>query len=66
MLHLLRSHNCRWDGPDSMFPLVLPAVKQFALRAIPVGGFVSFPNNYEVNPKGEVKEFDDPDLLGNR
>lgn len=39
---------------------------QYTLRAIPVGGFVSFPNNYEVDEEGVVTEFDDPDLLSNR
>lgn len=40
--------------------------KQYTLRAIPVGGYVSFPNNYEVDDDGVVTELDDPDLLYNR
>ncbi|CAN0517805.1 unnamed protein product, partial [Laminaria digitata] len=39
---------------------------QYTLRAIPVGGFVSFPNNYDVDTDGTITEFDDPDLLYNR
>lgn len=41
-------------------------VLQYTLRAIPVGGYVSFPNNYEVDDDGVVTELDDPDLLYNR
>ena len=40
---------------------------EFALRAIPLGGYVSFPSNVELNEDGDiVKELDDPDLLQNR
>ncbi|CAM9685901.1 unnamed protein product, partial [Discosporangium mesarthrocarpum] len=39
---------------------------RYTLRAIPVGGFVSFPNNWEADKEGNVTEFDDPDLLQNR
>lgn len=40
---------------------------EFNLRAVPLGGYVSFPVNVELDDKGEViKELDDPDLLQNR
>lgn len=39
---------------------------EYALRAIPVGGFVSFPNNYVMSRDGAITEFDDPNLLSNR
>ena len=40
---------------------------EFALRALPLGGYVAFPANVEVDDDGEVtKELDDPDLLQNR
>eukprot|EP00752_Nemacystus_decipiens_P012602 g11161.t1 len=42
-----------------------PEGVEYALRAIPVGGYVSFPNNYEVDDDGVVTELDDPDLLYN-
>ncbi|CBJ27964.1 conserved unknown protein [Ectocarpus siliculosus] len=43
-----------------------PEGVEYALRALPVGGYVSFPNNYEVDEDGVVTELDDPDLLYNR
>eukprot|EP00596_Hydrurales_sp_CCMP1899_P007035 CAMPEP_0119034236 /NCGR_PEP_ID=MMETSP1177-20130426/1245_1 /TAXON_ID=2985 /ORGANISM="Ochromonas sp, Strain CCMP1899" /LENGTH=383 /DNA_ID=CAMNT_0006991537 /DNA_START=465 /DNA_END=1616 /DNA_ORIENTATION=+ len=41
---------------------------EFALRIIPLGGYVAFPNNLEIDEEsGEViKELDDPNLLQNR
>ena len=40
---------------------------EYALRLIPLGGYVAFPSNVEYNEEGEVvQEFDDPDLLQNR
>ena len=40
---------------------------EFALRAVPLGGYVAFPSNVEVDDDGKViKELDDPDLLQNR
>lgn len=41
---------------------------EFALRAVPLGGYVAFPNNYEIDEvTGEITgEIDDPDLLQNR
>ena len=40
---------------------------EYALRALPLGGYVAFPMNVEYNEEGEVvKELDDPDLLQNR
>jgi len=40
---------------------------EFALRAIPLGGYVAFPMNVELDEDGEVvKELTDPDLLQNR
>lgn len=40
---------------------------EFALRAFPLGGYVAFPTNTEVNDDGEViAELTDPDLLQNR
>lgn len=41
---------------------------QFALRAVPLGGYVAFPANTEFDQEtGEIiKELDDPDLLQNR
>jgi len=40
---------------------------EFNLRALPLGGYVSFPVNVEMSDKGEIlKELDDPDLLQNR
>ena len=40
---------------------------EYALRLIPLGGYVAFPANAEYDDEGEViKELDDPDLLQNR
>ena len=40
---------------------------EFALRAFPLGGYVAFPSNIEVDDEGEItKELDDPNLLQNR
>lgn len=40
---------------------------EFALRALPLGGYVAFPTNVELDDEGEViKELDDVDLLQNR
>jgi len=40
---------------------------EFALRAIPLGGYVAFPANVELDDNGDiVKELDDPDFLQNR
>jgi membrane-associated protease RseP (regulator of RpoE activity) len=40
---------------------------EICLRAIPLGGYVSFPNNVERDDDGQiVKQFTDPDLLQNR
>ena len=40
---------------------------EFALRAIPLGGYVAFPSNVEIDDNGDViRELDDPDLLQNR
>jgi membrane-associated protease RseP (regulator of RpoE activity) len=40
---------------------------EICLRAIPLGGFVSFPENIERDDDGQiVKQFTDPDLLQNR
>ncbi|CAM9978922.1 unnamed protein product, partial [Ectocarpus sp. 6 AP-2014] len=39
---------------------------KYVLRAIPIGGYVSFPDDYRVDKNGVVTEFDDPDLLFNR
>lgn len=41
---------------------------EFALRAIPLGGYVAFPSNVELDKEtGEIiEELDDPDLLQNR
>lgn len=40
---------------------------EFALRALPLGGFVAFPMNVEYDDDGnEIRELDDPDLLQNR
>lgn len=40
---------------------------EYALRLIPLGGYVAFPANAEYDDQGEVvKELDDPDLLQNR
>lgn len=40
---------------------------EFAIRFIPLGGYVAFPNNIETDEDGNiVREFTDPDLLQNR
>ena len=40
---------------------------EYALRLVPLGGYVAFPMNVEYNDQGEVvKELNDPDLLQNR
>lgn len=41
---------------------------EFSLRAIPLGGYVSFPSNVEYDEETgeEIAEIDDPDLLQNR
>ncbi|CAM9446004.1 unnamed protein product [Choristocarpus tenellus] len=39
---------------------------EYTLRAIPVGGFVSFPNNWTEDKEGNIIEYEDPDLLQNR
>lgn len=40
---------------------------EYALRALPLGGYVAFPMNVEYDDDGEVvRELDDPDLLQNR
>ena len=41
---------------------------EFSLRALPLGGYVSFPSNMEYNEETgeEIRELDDPDLLQNR
>jgi membrane-associated protease RseP (regulator of RpoE activity) len=40
---------------------------EICLRAIPLGGYVSFPSNVERDDDGQiVKQFTDPDLLQNR
>lgn len=40
---------------------------EYALRSIPLGGYVAFPSNVELSEEGEiVRELDDPDLLQNR
>ncbi|CAN0307458.1 unnamed protein product, partial [Ectocarpus sp. 12 AP-2014] len=39
---------------------------KYVLRAIPMGGYISFPNDYRVDKSGVVTELDDPDLLFNR
>jgi membrane-associated protease RseP (regulator of RpoE activity) len=36
---------------------------EYALRLIPVGGFVSFPVNFEQDEEGVITEDDHPDLL---
>jgi membrane-associated protease RseP (regulator of RpoE activity) len=36
---------------------------EYALRLIPVGGFVSFPVNFEEDEEGVITEDDHPDLL---
>lgn len=53
-------------GRCAAYPHAPSLRRQYALRAIPVGGYVSFPNNYEVDEDGVVTELDDPDLLYNR
>lgn len=47
-------------------PHVLSLRRQYVLRVIPIGGYVSFPNDYRVDKNGVVTELDDPDLLFNR
>ena len=54
------------DPPHHLRPADVMSRQQYTLRAIPVGGYVSFPNNYEVDDDGVVTELDDPDLLYNR
>lgn len=40
---------------------------EFALRLVPLGGYVAFPMNVVYNDEGEiVKELSDPDLIQNR
>ena len=40
---------------------------EFALRVLPLGGYVAFPSNIDINEEGEeVGELNDPDLLQNR
>lgn len=40
---------------------------EFCLRALPLGGYVAFPNNIIFDNEGNiVEELDDPDLLQNR
>eukprot|EP00607_Mallomonas_marina_P010059 CAMPEP_0182417356 /NCGR_PEP_ID=MMETSP1167-20130531/1797_1 /TAXON_ID=2988 /ORGANISM="Mallomonas Sp, Strain CCMP3275" /LENGTH=386 /DNA_ID=CAMNT_0024590843 /DNA_START=175 /DNA_END=1335 /DNA_ORIENTATION=- len=40
---------------------------EFALRAFPLGGYVAFPSNVEIDDNGEITaELTDPDLLQNR
>ena len=36
---------------------------EYALRLVPVGGFVSFPVNFDRSESGEITEDDHPDLL---
>ena len=41
---------------------------EFALRALPLGGYVAFPSNVVLDPEtGDISsELDDPDLIQNR
>lgn len=39
---------------------------EYTLRAIPAGGFVSFPPHFEVDQDGEIIRYEDKDLLQNR
>lgn len=39
---------------------------EYTLRAIPMGGFVSFPPHYEIDNDGDMIRYEDKDLLQNR
>ena len=54
-------------GPK-VFSFIDSAVVEFSLRALPLGGYVSFPSNMEYDEETgeEIAEKDDPDLLQNR
>lgn len=61
----IQSYNVGY-GPK-VFAFNDSSQTEFALRAIPLGGYVAFPSNVELNDDGDItKELDDPDLLQNR